>query len=158
MKIYHPPDYAIDPRSHLPEIDPITEYFKFPTLEDTSIEDTDEHDISAITHHAELLRWYYRIVVLSFKTRRLLTNLRIIPYHLREFHLPKCTSCMYGVMTKENWRTKGDANRGRVRPSTQSGKSASVDQLESTTLGFVDQLKGRLTKDRYRFTIIFLDH
>ena len=29
-EIYHPPDYTTDTRSHLPIIDPITEYFQLP--------------------------------------------------------------------------------------------------------------------------------
>ena len=60
-------------------------------------------------------------------------------------------------MTKKNWWNKGVVNRGRVRLSIKPGACVSVDQLESTTPGFVAQLKGRLTKDRYRCATIFLD-
>ena len=158
MKICHPLDYATDPRSHLPTIEPITEYFKLPTLEDPSTEDTDEHETSAFTHQAELLRLHYCLAHVSFKTLRLLINLRIIPYHLREVHPPKCASYMYVAMTKKNWRAKWAANRDKVHPSTQPSNCVYVDHLESTTPWFIAQLKGRLTKDRYRCATNFLDN
>jgi hypothetical protein len=34
----------------------------------------------------------------------------------------------------------------------------SVDQLESTTLGFIAQLKGKLTTQRYQYGTVFVDH
>ena len=34
----------------------------------------------------------------------------------------------------------------------------SVDQLESSTPGFIPQLKGKLTKQRYRAAMVFVDH
>ena len=105
-KIYHPLDYATNTRSHLPEIDPIPKYFQLPTLIDPSTDDRDELYTSAITHQAELLRWYYRLVHLSFKTLRLLVNFRVILYHLRGVHPPKCAPCMFRATTKKNWQTK----------------------------------------------------
>ena len=38
------------------------------------------------------------------------------------------------------------------------GECVSVDQLESSTSGFVAQLKGRLTKRRYKCATVFVDH
>ena len=43
-------------------------------------------------------------------------------------------------------------------PTKVSGDYISVDTMESRTSGFVAQLKGRLTRRRYKFTTIFKDH
>ena len=103
LEISQPPSYAADTRSHLPTFHPITEYFQFPTLTDPCSEEREELDPSVITpQQAELLRWHYRLDHLSFKILRLLANLRIIPYQLRDVYPLKCASCMYGAMTKKN--------------------------------------------------------
>ena len=41
--------------------------------------------------------------------------------------------------------------------TTQPGQVVSVDQLKSTTPGFVAQLKGLLTTQRYNYATIFVD-
>ena len=65
---------------------------------------------------------------------------------------------MYDATTKKHWRIKGATNKGGVNSSTKPDECVSVDQLESTTPGFVAQLKKGLTKGRYRCATIFLDH
>ncbi|KAL7460329.1 hypothetical protein ACHAXS_000789, partial [Conticribra weissflogii] len=42
--------------------------------------------------------------------------------------------------------------------ATRPGESVSVDQLISTQHGFIAQLKGRLTNQRYRGATVFVDH
>eukprot|EP00957_Ditylum_brightwellii_P179142 13648273-Ditylum_brightwellii.AAC.1 len=42
--------------------------------------------------------------------------------------------------------------------ATEPGQVISVDQLESTTPGFVAQLKGILTTKRYKAVTVFIDH
>ena len=49
-------------------------------------------------------------------------------------------------MNTKNWRIKQAINRGSVHSSTKPGDCVSVDQLESTTPGFVAQLKGKSQK------------
>ena len=65
---------------------------------------------------------------------------------------------MYGAMAKNPWRVKGATNRGIIHTTTRLDECVSVDQLESTTPGFVSQLKGKMTKDRYKCDTIFLDY
>ena len=43
------------------------------------------------------------------------------------------------------------------RVATEPGQIVSVDQLESPTPGFIAQLKGTLTKQRYEYTTVFVD-
>ena len=52
----------------------------------------------------------------------------------------------------------GETNRGRIHIPIKPGKCALVHQLEIIIPGFVAQLKGRLTKDKYICATIFLDH
>jgi hypothetical protein len=42
--------------------------------------------------------------------------------------------------------------------ATKAGQCVSVDQLVSTQVGFIAQLKGTLTKKRYTAATIFVDH
>ena len=40
----------------------------------------------------------------------------------------------------------------------QLGGCISVDQMESTTLGLIGQLQGFITKERYHYVTVFVDH
>ena len=61
-------------------------------------------------------------------------------------------------MTRQPSLVKGVLNRGKIFPTTKPGEYVSVNQLESYTPGFVAQLKGRLTRGRFKCATIFLDH
>ncbi len=63
---------------------------------------------------------------------------------------------MFGAMTKKPWKTKGATNP--IQKATRPGDCVSVDQLISTQHGFIAQLKGRLTNQRYRGATVFVDH
>jgi hypothetical protein len=65
-------------------------------------------------------------------------------------------ACQYGKATRKPWRKK---QKGRgIKAATTPGECVSVDQLESRQVGFVAQLKERLTLGRYRVATIFVDH
>ena len=69
---------------------------------------------------------------------------------------PVCPACQYSTMHHKLWRTKGGiTNQAKV--PMRLGQIVSVDQLESTTLGFIAQLKGKLTKQGYHYATIFVD-
>ena len=61
-------------------------------------------------------------------------------------------------MTKIPWRGKETKASHEVFVATKPGECVSVDQMTSTEPGFYAQLKGRLTKKRYRCATIFVDH
>jgi hypothetical protein len=42
--------------------------------------------------------------------------------------------------------------------ATSPGQMLSVDQLESSAAGFISQLKGRLTRSKYKAATVFVDH
>jgi hypothetical protein len=79
-----------------------------------------------------------------------------IPGRLQHCLPPLCAACQYGKATKKPWRTKRK-NR-EIKRATQPGECVSVDQVESRAVGFVAQLKGRLTLGRYKVATIFVKH
>jgi hypothetical protein len=61
-------------------------------------------------------------------------------------------------MTNIPWRGKETKSSHKVFVATKPGEYVSVNQMTSTELGFVTQLKGKLTKKRYCCATIFIEH
>ncbi len=86
-----------------------------------------------------------------------MAELGLIPRKLKDCHVPKCPACIYGKQTRRPWRTKSKpASIGKT--VTKPGQCVSVDQLSSPTPGLIAQVKGNLTRDRYRVATVFVDH
>jgi hypothetical protein len=81
----------------------------------------------------------------------------MIPHRLALTKPPKCTCCLYGKMTRKPWRTKAKNNRP-IQAATKPGQCVSVDQMESSSMGFIGQLKGKLTTRRYKYCTVFIDN
>ena len=107
---------------------------------------------------AELLHWHYRLGHVSFSYLRAMANHGLLPSSILKAETPKCAGCMYGKSTRKPWCTRAPVNSLRVPAVEHPGDCISIDQLESTTPGFVAQMKGHLTRGRYRVTTIFVDH
>ncbi len=80
-----------------------------------------------------------------------------IPRKLQAVTPPKCAGCIFGAMTKVPWQTRATPSK-HVFIASAPGKCMSVDQLQSTQVGFIAQLKGKLTKQRFTAATIFVDH
>ncbi len=61
-------------------------------------------------------------------------------------------------MTKVPWRGKEGESNHKVFVATKPGQIVSVNQMISTQVGFIAQLKGGLTKKRYTAAMVFMDH
>jgi hypothetical protein len=59
-------------------------------------------------------------------------------------------------MTKVPW--KGQETSSEVFVVMKAGQYVSVDQMISTQVGFIAQLKGTLTRICYKVATIFVDH
>ena len=94
----------------------------------------------------EILRWHYKLGHAPFKLLQRMASQGDLPKRLATVIPPFCAACKYGKQTKRPWRTKGP--QGHIHTTTQPGQVVSVDQLESTTPGFVAQLNGLLTTQR----------
>jgi hypothetical protein len=66
-------------------------------------------------------------------------------------------ACIHGKATKKPWHTK--VNRSRTpKVATSPGECVSVDQMESSTAGFIGQLKGAiLTTLRHKYATALMD-
>ncbi len=103
------------------------------------------------------LDWHYKLGHTSPKTMQHMAELGLIPRKLKDCRVPKCPACIYGKQTKRPWRTKSKpASIGKT--VTKPGQCVSVDQLSSPTPGLIAQVKGNLTRDRYRVATVFVDH
>ena len=110
------------------------------------------------TNKEEYLRWHYRLSHLSWKQLRLLAPLGIIQRKLANFQSPPCPCCIAANMSRLPTRTKGSNSVRNIQVTNRSGQYVSFDQLECLTPGFVAQLKGRLTRKRYRVVSIYVNH
>ena len=115
----------------------------------------EEEEPSKLNPSDELLRWHYKLGHAPFTRLQQMANRGDLPKRLAAVIPPFCAACKYGKQTKRPWRTKGP--QGHIRTTTTPGQVVSVDQLESSTPGFVAQLKGLLTTQRYNYATIFVD-
>jgi hypothetical protein len=106
----------------------------------------------------EILRWHCRLGHLSFQRIKGMAELGILPKKLAQVTPPKCTVSLFGSMTKKPWRNKGTKPKGVGHLATAPGQMVSVDQLESSTAGFISQLKVRLTRRRYKSATVFVEN
>jgi hypothetical protein len=95
---------------------------------------------------------------LSFQKLKQLALNDEIPKKLSKLKPPMCAGCLFGAMTKLLWRGKEFAFSREIFAATKPGEIVSVDKMESTEMGFFTQLKGSLTKKRYRYCTVFVDH
>ena len=106
----------------------------------------------------ELLLWHYRLGHIPMSRLQHMAAQGDLPARLASCSKPECASCRFGRATKVAWRVKGSQNLSHIKTCTSPGQCVSVDQLESTSPGFIAQLKGSLTRTRYRYVTVFTDH
>ena len=85
----------------------------------------------------------------------------LLPKKLAKAPIPKCVGCTFAVMTKKPWRTKGrntGGQVGRILKITRPDQCVSINMLDYPQVGFISHMKGRLTKKRYRYATVFVDH
>jgi hypothetical protein len=121
-------------------------------------EEGEDVHLAAADDQAELMRWHYRLGHLTFAKLKQLALNEEIPKKLATVTPPKCTGCLFDAMTKIPWRGKETKASHEVFIATKPGECISVNQMASTEVGFFAQMKGKLTKRRYRCATIFVDH
>jgi hypothetical protein len=113
--------------------------------------------LAAADNQAELMRRHYCLGHLHFPKLKQLAINSEIPKKLAKVTPPKCAGCLFGAMTKLPWCGK-EKNSSHLFVATKPGETVSVNQMASTEVVFFAQLKGKLTKKRYRCATIFVDH
>jgi hypothetical protein len=122
-------------------------------------EEEDEHTtLAASDNQAELMRWHYHLKHLPFLRLKQLAINGKIPKKLAKVAPPKCAGCLFGAMTKIPWCGKETKSSPEVFVATKPWECLSVNQMTSTKLGFVAQLKGKLIKKCYRCATVFVDY
>jgi hypothetical protein len=114
--------------------------------------------LSVADKQAELMRWHYRLGHLTFpKLKQFALNGKIAK-KLAKVLPPKCAGCLFGAMTKLPWQGKETKANHKVFVATKPGECVLVNQITSMEVGFFAQLKGKLTKKRYKCATDFVDH
>jgi hypothetical protein len=114
--------------------------------------------LSATNKQAKLMQWHYPLGHLTFpKLKQLALNGKI-PKKLAKVLPPKCAGCLFGAMTKLPWQGKETKANHEVFVATKPGECILVNQMTSMEVGSYTQLKGKLTKKRYKCTTVFVDH
>jgi hypothetical protein len=128
---------------------------------DLLFQEQDESDLPELklpTREMEYHHWHIKLGHLSKTKMRQLIDNGTLPRNLSKLDPPLCSACVYGKATKTPWRTKGKPTNKTPREVKYPGECVAVDQLESSTPGFIGQLKGSiLTKQRYRYATVFVD-
>ena len=117
----------------------------------------DEEDRLPETLSAELLRLHYDFGHVSFKRLQEMAKQGIIPKKLAKCSIPLCSACQYAKATKRPWRPRTSKNHVSDTEPPQPGKVVSVDQMVSPTPGLIAQMTGFMTKQRYRYTTVYVD-
>jgi GAG-pre-integrase domain len=98
------------------------------------------------SNQAELLRWNYRLGHISMHRIQRMASTGILPSRIARCKVPLCQACVYGMMTRRAWRSKGE--------DATIGRSARVPGQHISIIG---QIKGTPTRARYRVATIFVD-
>jgi hypothetical protein len=95
---------------------------------------------------------------LSYAWLKLMARAGLIPKDLANVDPPTCPGCAFGKANRRPWRHKGIRNHKKLWVATAPGQVVSVDQLVSSTTGFVPTHRGRPTTVRYIGATVFADH
>jgi hypothetical protein len=117
-----------------------------------------EFQLAAANNQAKLMQWHYCLSHLSFPKLKVLAKNGKIPCCLTKVPPPKCAGCLFGAMMKLPWCGKESEATHQVFVATKPGECMSINHMVSTHVGFFAQLKGGLTKKRYKAASIFMDH
>jgi len=119
---------------------------------------TDIDDIPSFSKLAQEWKYWHLRLDHAPKGRLLwLIEIGWLPSRLKKLlKPPPCAGCLIFKAIRKPWRYKGEQRS--IRKTTYAGECISVDQLDATTQGFIAQLKGWLTRKRYRYATIFVDH
>jgi hypothetical protein len=123
-----------------------------------SQEEGEDTQLAATNDQTELMRWHYHLGHLPFVKLKQLALNGEIPKKQAKVKPPKCAGCLFGVTTRIPWHGRETKASHKVFVATKPGQCVFVDQMTSMEVGFYTQMKGKLTKKRYRCTTIFVNH
>jgi hypothetical protein len=104
-----------------------------------------------------LLRWHCRLSHLNFQNLQDLARQGKLPKKILGCSPPLCCSCLFGKAHRRA-SPSSDAVRHIDSGDLHPGEKVSVDQLESSTPGYVDTFKGKPTKAKCNASSVYIDH
>ena len=116
----------------------------------------DEEDRQESTPEAELLMAHHRFQHISFSKLQEMARQGILPQRLAQCKIPSCSAWLCGKATKRAWRSKQGKQRKRNK-TLKPREVISVEQMVSPVPGFIAQMVGFLTKQRYKSATVFVD-
>ena len=132
-------------------------------------QDMTRHNPTILDEQQEYMRWHHKLNHASQKVMTRMANKGMIPsYIIRILKTmdkqcrkgPICNDCYCASAARTPWRTKPNRQMKQAddkRASLSPGDVISVDQLETSTPGFVGQITGILTRQRIVGSTIFVD-
>jgi hypothetical protein len=93
-------------------------------------------------HKQEYLYWHSKLGHISHGRMRQLIESGRLPRYLNIKSPPICVACLSGKATRKLWRMK--ASNTLTNKTTYPRECVALDQLESSTAGFIGQLKGSI--------------
>jgi hypothetical protein len=122
-----------------------------PATSTKSLEKKKEND------SAELLRMHFKFGHIEFERLRQMGKVGMLPSRIADCDIPSCAACLCGKAHKRPKRTK---HKRAIQPKliTKPGECVSVDVMVSATQGLIAQISGFLTRQRYKYCVVFVDH
>ena len=145
----------MDTRTTIQEDEGATTTFGIQDLAELHVIPKDEQPTTLLAQD-ELIQWHHCLGHLPYDHIRSMSHKGILPKQLLTCTKPFCAACQYSKLMRKPWRSKG-APTTPIQKATSSGQIVSIDQLESSTAGFIAQLKGKLTTQRYQYATVFVD-
>ena len=127
------------------------------------------HNPTVMDEQQEYMRWHYKLNHASQKVMTKLASKGMLPAYITRIlntmdkqgrKGPICNDCYSASAARTPWRTKPSKQMKQSedrRTKMLPGDVVSVDQLETSTPGFIGQITGILTRQRIVGSTIFVD-
>jgi hypothetical protein len=107
---------------------------------------------------AKLLRYHFKYGHVPFRRLQEMAQQGTIPPRLGKCPIPPCATCMFGKAHRQPKQSKSKKTLTDPEEVKAPGDLVSVDVLVSSTPGLVAQMAGFLTRKRYKYACVFVDH
>ena len=124
---------------------------------DKSIQSSVHTESHSTTLEREYMQLHQSLGHIHLERMQLMVQQGTIPKRFQRCRLPFCASCAFGKSTRKPWRSHSSPNSDESHKPRKPGECVSVNQLISPTPGFIAQMSGTLTTQRYKCATIFVD-
>jgi transposase InsO family protein len=169
-----PSDKVDTPSPMHPLVDQPTESTKTPSPQGEPGTQREEqrhtrHNPTTLDEQQEYMRWHYKLNHASQKVMNRMANKGMLPSYINRILKTMDKQCRKGPICNDCYSASAARTPCRTRPNRQMkqtddkraslspGDVVTVDQLETSTPGFIGQITGILTRQRIVGSTIFVD-